>query len=120
MSEPSDKALYARVKAKIYRRMPKHSAYRSGHVVREYKRQFRKKHPKRQPYVKGGKKPLRRWFKEKWTNQRGGTGYKRKGDVYRPTKRVSRRTPTTFSELSQTEIRRAQREKRRTGRVRKF
>ena len=43
---------------------------------------------------------LKRWFKEDWKNQRGETGYKKgaKGDVYRPTKKVSSKTPATFKE----------------------
>ena len=63
---------------------------------------------------------LRRWFKEDWRNQRGEVGYKNKGDVYRPTKRVSKDTPTTHGELSKTEVKRAMKEKKTTGRVKKF
>ena len=66
------------------------------------------------------KKGLSRWFKEDWKNQRGGVGYKKKSDVYRPTKRITKDTPKTFSELSKSEIEKAQREKRKTGRVKKF
>ena len=63
---------------------------------------------------------LGRWFKEDWKNQRGETGYKKKGDVYRPTKRVNSKTPTTFSELSKKEIESAKKEKAKTGRVKEF
>ena len=42
---------------------------------------------------------LKRWFAEKWTNQRGETGYKFTSDVYRPNIKVSKNTPVTFSEL---------------------
>ena len=63
---------------------------------------------------------LGRWFKEEWKNQRGETGYKKKGDVYRPTKRVNSKTPTTFKELSKKEIDTAKREKAKTGRVKEF
>ena len=53
-------------------------------------------------------------------NQRGKTGYKYKSDVYRPTKRITKDTPATFSELSKKEIDRARREKASKGRVEKF
>jgi hypothetical protein len=41
-------------------------------------------------------------------------------DVYRPTVRVTKETPTTFQELTQKEIERARREKANKGRVKKF
>ena len=63
---------------------------------------------------------LGRWFKEEWRNQRGEVGYQKKGDVYRPTKRVSSKTPATFSEISSKELKAAQREKAKTGRVKEF
>ena len=65
---------------------------------------------------------LKRWFKEEWRNQRGEVGYKKgaKGDVYRPTKRVNSKTPTTFKELSSKEVKAAQREKASKGRVKEF
>ena len=63
---------------------------------------------------------LGRWFKEEWKNQRGGEGYKKKGDVYRPTKRITKDTPKTFKELSKKDISKAQMEKKKTGRVKKF
>ena len=63
---------------------------------------------------------LGRWFAERWRNQRGEVGYKYKGDVYRPTRRVNKKTPTTFSELSPKRLSRARSEKKRTGRVSKF
>ena len=66
------------------------------------------------------KKGLSRWFDENWENQRGQTGYSKKGDVYRPTKRITKDTPTTFKELTKSQIEKAQREKIKTGRVSKF
>ncbi len=104
--------------------MPTHSAYRSGRVVQEYKRAFRKKHGSKSPY-RGSRSSrsrgrLSRWFKERWRNQRGEVGYKYKSDVYRPTRRVSRDTPRTFRELSRRRVSRARREKSRKGRVARF
>ena len=37
MSEPTNKQLYEKVKAEIYKKHPQHSAYRSGLLVKEYK-----------------------------------------------------------------------------------
>ena len=59
-------------------------------------------------------------MKEKWTNQRGEVGYKYKSDVYRPTVKISKETPTTFNELTNKQIERARQEKAKTGRVNKF
>lgn len=122
MSQPSDPQLYERVKRSIYRKHPKHSAYRSGLVVQAYKRSYKKKHGSSRAYR--GSKPQRsglsRWFKEKWRNQRGEVGYRYRSDVYRPTRRVTSKTPKTFSELSRNRLRSAQREKSRSGRVRRF
>ena len=38
MSEPKDKKLYEQVKKEIYAKYPQHSAYRSGLLVKEYKK----------------------------------------------------------------------------------
>lgn len=121
-SLPTDLKLYKRIKNKIYKKIPKHSAYRSGTVVKEYKIAFKKKNGNKSPYKgrKTRKHGLIRWFKEKWRNQRGEIGYKYKSDVYRPTRRITKRTPKTFNELTEKEIKRAGVEKRRTKRVRKF
>ena len=114
MPEPTNTKLYEEVKQEIYAKYPKHSAYRSGLLVQEYK--------KRGGTYSGDKSKgtLGRWFKEEWSNQRGETGYKKKGDVYRPTKRVSSKTAVTFSEISSKELKAAQREKAKTGRVKEF
>jgi hypothetical protein len=144
---PTDIKLYNSVKARVYKSNPVHSAYRSGHVVQAYKRAFAKKHgSSRSPYRSGGNRSrsrsrgnrsrsrsrgnrsrsrsrstgLGRWFAERWRNQRGEIGYKYKGDVYRPTRRVTKKTPTTFKELSPRRLNRARSEKKRTGRVSKF
>ena len=38
MPEPTNKKLYDEVKKEIYEKYPKHSAYRSGLLVQEYKK----------------------------------------------------------------------------------
>ena len=123
MPEPKDKKLYNKVKSRIYNKIQKHSAYRSGVVVSSYKKAFSKKYGKnKKPYSgkKTSKRGLSRWFKEKWRNQRGKVGYKYKSDIYRPTKRITKKTPTTHRELTRKQIKRARSEKRRKGRVKRF
>ena len=114
---PADPQLYERTRARLYAEMPKHSAYRSGLLVQRYKAAGG-------TYVGAKPKPndggLARWFAEEWSNQDGGTGYSKKGDIYRPTVRVSADTPSTFSELTAAQVRRAQKEKKATGRVKAF
>lgn len=115
MSQPIDKKLYEKVKEEVYKKYPKHSAYRSGLLVKQYKEQGGKYSGK-----ESQKSGLNRWFSENWKNQRGETGYKYKSDVYRPTRRITKETPTTFKELSKKEIDSARREKAKTGKVKQF
>ena len=112
--KPADPKLYEEVKAKIYKQIPTHSAYRSGLIVQEYKRRGGKYEG---PKPKAG---LTRWFKEDWRNQRGEVGYKKKGDIYRPTKRVTDKTPVTLQELTPGELKTAMRKKVAKGRVDRF
>ena len=122
MPNPRDNILYNKIKKKVYKKNPKHSAYRSGILVQEYKKAFKKKYGSKNPYF--GKKTkkigLRRWFDEKWVNQRGEVGYKYKNDIYRPLKRITKRTPITHGELNKKEIKRARKLKYTKGRVNRF
>lgn len=113
MARVLNPSLYARAKSK-YKNM-KHSAYKSGLVVKEYKK-LGGKYGGEKPKKKG----LTRWFKEKWRTQSGSKTYKKKGDIFRPTKRVTKKTPTTMGELTKAQKQRAMREKKRTGRVKKY
>ena len=100
MPIPSNKELYEQVK-----KYPKHSAYRSGLLVQEYKR--------RGGTYEGTESKntgLNRWFSEIWLNQRGEPKYKFKSDIFRPTVKVTKDTPTTFAELTTEEIAKARRE----------
>lgn len=114
-TNPADPALYARVKRRIYRKYPTHSAYRSGLLVQAYKRAF--KGPR--PYT--GQRPSRtglaRWFKEDWKSDTGKYRYTSRSSVYRPTRRVTDKTPKTFKELGRKRIALAKRRKRTTGRA---
>lgn len=115
MPEPIDTILYEKVKTEIYRKNPIHSAYRSGLLVQEYKR--RGGRYKGQSLEKEG---LKRWFKEDWRTQSGEKTYHKKGDIFRPTKRVTADTPITMSELTKVEKKKASIEKAKTGRVKSF
>ena len=122
MAIPKDQKLYDSVKKSIYKKIPKHSAYRSGLLVKTYKERYKKKYGAGSAYkgTKNKNKGLGRWFKEDWKNQRGGKGYKKKGDIYRPTKRVTKDKQVTMKELSKKEKEKAMKEKKKTGRVKKF
>ena len=123
MPLPKDQNLYEKIKKEIYLKYPKHSAYRSGLLVKKYKEEYQKKHKNNVAYVGDASRAsggLNRWFEEVWLNQRGEVGYKKKGDVYRPTVRVSSKTPTTFQELTTSQIKKAMKEKKQKGRVKKF
>ena len=79
-----DEKLYQHVKEDADELYKKPSAYKSGWIVKEYKRRGG-------TYTDDGKeKFLKRWFNENWTDI-GGKDY----PVYRPTKRVSSKTPLT-------------------------
>lgn len=121
--EPRDMKLYEEIKNEVYKEHPRHSAYRSGILVKRYKYKYVEKYGSRmQPYKgkKTKKKGLNRWFREKWVNQRGEVGYKYKNDIYRPSKKITRKTPKTYGELTKREINRARTKKYRKGRVDKF
>lgn len=107
-------SLYKKARKLADEKYEKHSAYKSGYIVKKYKELG--------GTYKGSRTRdgLTRWYKEEWKTQRGDTGYKSKSDVYRPTKRISKKTPATFKELSSSEIKRAQKEKKQTGRVCRF
>lgn len=81
--------LYAKAKAVADEKYEKPSAYKSGYIVRLYKSMGG-------TYTDDGKpKNLRRWYKEKWSDV-GGMDY----PVYRPTVKVSSKTPLIPSEIS--------------------
>ena len=86
---PLNPQLYERAKREVYAQYKKPSAYRSGALVRRYKELGGK-------YGEAPKEsaPLSRWFKEEWADI-GNQGY----PVYRPTKRVTKDTPLTASEI---------------------
>jgi|TARA_R110000744_G_scaffold373251_1_gene485328 glucose dehydrogenase len=61
---------------------------------------------------------LKRWFKEKWTDEKGnvcGSTKNKNTKKCRPSKRVSGNTPKTWSEMSFDEKKKAVSEKKRVG-----
>jgi hypothetical protein len=121
MPTPTDIKLYEKVKIELFKIYKKPSAYRSGLLVQRYKEEYVKKH-KNYNYYTGNKETsnLKRWFAERWLNQRGEVGYKEKGDIYRPTIRINEKTPTIFNELTLEQIIKAKKEKAKSGRVKRF
>tara|TARA_R110000868_G_scaffold1707_3_gene13754 strand:+ start:1873 stop:2490 length:618 start_codon:yes stop_codon:yes gene_type:complete len=88
MPTPTNPELYEKVKDIVYKRYDKPSAYRSMALVKAYKQLGGK-------YADDGEpRNLGRWMKEKWADI-GGKEY----PVYRPTKRISKDTPLTASEI---------------------
>ena len=64
---------------------------------------------------------LKRWFKEEWETPEGKEEYS-KGDsgTFRPTKKISKDTPKTYSELSPSDLAAAKAERKAKGRVSKY
>jgi len=63
---------------------------------------------------------LKRWFKEDWRTPSGEKDYSKGENTFRPTKRISKDTPKTWSQLSAGEKRAAAREKNKKGRVSRY
>tara|TARA_R100000278_G_scaffold120470_1_gene102919 strand:+ start:647 stop:907 length:261 start_codon:yes stop_codon:yes gene_type:complete len=63
---------------------------------------------------------LKRWFKEDWRTPKGKKGYEGGENTFRPTKKISSKTPLTWSELTPAEKARGQREKNTRGRVSRY
>jgi hypothetical protein len=80
--------LYKKAKEIADERYSKPSAYKSGFIVKKYKELGGTYTDDKQP------KNLQRWFKEDWTDV-GGLDY----PVYRPTKRINKKTPLTPNEI---------------------
>jgi len=97
MPTPLDKTLYNEVKAYIYSIYKKPSAYRSGAVVKLYK-QLGGKYKEDTTKNSIDDFPLTRWFAERWEDvnpDKTKTSY----PVYRPTIRITEKTPITVYEI---------------------
>jgi hypothetical protein len=85
---PKDKELYEEVKKYADKIYSHPSAYKSGFIIKEYKR-------RNGEFINdNSKKPLKRWFRERWRDY-GHKDY----PVYRPTIRISSETPLTVDEI---------------------
>ena len=115
MSVSADKKLWAKVKKLADETYKAPSAYKSGFMVKKYK-ELGGKFVNKKDVTSG----LTRWFAEEWKNQKGAIGYQHDNDIYRPTIRVNKNTPKTWSELTPAKIARAKKEKLSSGRVKKF
>jgi len=61
---------------------------------------------------------LKRWFKEKWTDEKGnacGSSKNKKTKKCRPSKKVSSKTPRTWGSMSKSQKAKAVAEKKRVG-----
>jgi hypothetical protein len=88
MPTPLDKELYAKAKAEADKIYKKSSAYKSGFIVKLYKKMGGEYAEDGQPHN------LQRWYKEHWIDV-GNVDY----PVYRPTIRINEKTPLTVSEI---------------------
>jgi len=95
MPTPLNQDLYDNVKKKIMKSYKKNSAFASGAIVKEYKRQGGK-------YKDDGKpRPLKRWFDEKWVDINPIIGVMKDDayPVFRPTIKVNSKTPTILQDI---------------------
>ena len=94
MPIPANPVLYDRAKQIADAKYSKPSAYKSGFIVKTYKEMGG-------TYIENNKpKDLKRWFQEDWRDI-GGLNY----PVYRPTKKVSKKTPLTPKEIKEDDLR---------------
>lgn len=94
MPIPIDTDLYEEARQIADKTYKRPSAYKSAFMVKTYKELGGRYKPDKQP------KNLSRWFKEEWTDV-GDKEY----PVYRPTRRVSKKTPLTVEEIDPKNLR---------------
>jgi hypothetical protein len=94
MPIPEDTELYRKAKEYADHIYSKPSAYKSGYIVKTYKEMGGKYKEDEKP------KNLKRWFQEDWKDV-GHSGY----PVYRPTKKISNKTPLIPSEIDKNNLR---------------
>jgi len=93
MAIPKNKELYEKVKNMADKIYKKSSAYKSGYIVKKYKELGGE-------YIDDKKqKNLKRWFSEKWEDI-GNKEY----PVFRPTRRVNKKTPLTVDEIDKKQL----------------
>jgi len=93
MAIPINKVLYQQVKDYADTVYSKPSAYKSGFIIKTYKKLGG-------TYEDSGNEyNLKRWFKEKWQDV-GNKDY----PVYRPTIRINKNTPLTANEIDKSNL----------------
>jgi len=103
---PANVRLYESVKQKINTRYKKPSAYRSMAYIKEYKRLGGTFLSDNKP------RTLRRWMREKWRDV-NPKKTRKSYPVFRPTVRISKKTPLTVDEISRTNLIKQSRRKQR-------
>ena len=110
MPTPANPELYAQAKRIADETYKKPSAYKSGFIVKKYKELGGKYRDDKKP------KNLKNWFREDWkdvvthtmpdgTVMAGATHGPSSYPVFRPTKRVNKKTPLTVSEIDPVNLR---------------
>ena len=90
MPIPKNPELYQEAKRYADAIYKKHSAFKSGFIQKKYKELGGK-------FTNDNKtRNLKRWFREKWKSVSKSNQY----PVFRPSKRISRKTPLTINEIS--------------------
>ena len=97
MSNVLDKNIYEKAKKEVYAKYKVPSAYRSGALVKKYKELGGRYSGDKQ------KVGLVRWFKEEWKDVNPNKT-KSTYPVYRPTKRITKETPLTVSEIKKSNL----------------
>ena len=110
-------ACYHKVK-KQYKVFP--SAYASGAIAKCRKNKGKKIMRQSPLFVRKTEEGanLKRWFKEKWTDEKGnpcGSTKNKNTKKCRPSKKISSKTGRTWNEMSSTEKKKAVAEKKRVG-----
>lgn len=99
---PLDEKLYARAKKMANKIYDRPSAYKSGYIVKTYKK-MGGTYADNNRGGKSKKSSLSRWFREKWTDvnpNKTNNSY----PVYRPTVRISENTPLTADEINEKDL----------------
>ena len=94
MTIPKDGLLYQKATEEADKVYKKASAYKSGFIVKRYKELYLEKYGNDKAYKgRKTKEGLTRWYKENWINIGGDY------PTYRPTVKVSEKTPKTVNEI---------------------
>jgi len=126
-SVPKDNRLYNYVKRLANKKFKSPTGvYRSSWIVKKYKSLGGK-------YTSGGHNSdgLKRWYKEKWVNLNSPIKHKKgqyhscgrksastgKYPLCRPSKRISKKTPRTYKEISRKSLEKAKRSKKNYHRI---